>query len=350
MVIPHAALVSAFRRALFKATPNLTIPDEVIDGFPEYAFTIDTINDPTVKAKLRALARKIVASHQTSKRIIGFEVHGHADVALRIPKGPERERTEKDVSRDRAENAKDLLLQMIAEEGGKPIIAGIRANAEAHHFGAQFTKFNPARTEAEMRRNRRVEIFLKVLNQPQPKPVPPPPPPAPKPLPTGSHWRVQIKSGNVTSVNLHNDLIPAPVNFFFKIEITDLDRKQKASFHAHARGISLPLSSAITNAQTVMVPEGPARDFATVGGGVTLSSFNGALTIAQNPSISVGVSKGGAFVFDFEGINPVVTTPRVVELEGGSPSSLNLPQFSTGVAPSPEKGSLSMQGSPVAVQ
>jgi hypothetical protein len=50
---------------------------------------------------------------------------------VRLPPGAERDRTEFEVSGDRADNAKELLLKMIEEEGGKPIIAGIRANAKS---------------------------------------------------------------------------------------------------------------------------------------------------------------------------------------------------------------------------
>ena len=71
-----------------RATPGVDAPDDTIDGFPEFAFTVDTINDPTVTRQLRALAKTIVASHQTSNKIIGFEAHGHADVTLRLPPGP----------------------------------------------------------------------------------------------------------------------------------------------------------------------------------------------------------------------------------------------------------------------
>jgi hypothetical protein len=100
------------------ATPCVDRPDETIEGFPEFAVTVDTLNDPEAKRKLRALAKRIVASHNTPSRIIGFDVHGHADVTLRIPAGAERERTELEVSRDRAEGAQQLLLTMIEEEGG----------------------------------------------------------------------------------------------------------------------------------------------------------------------------------------------------------------------------------------
>src|SRR5262249_51523309 len=146
-----------------------------------------------VKEKLRKIAQRIVASHNSGpNRIIGFEVHGHADQTLRIAAGAERDRTEFEVSRDRAENARDLLLQMIEEEGGKPIIAGIKANAEAKGFGSKHRIFTPATTEPQMRKNRRVEIFLKEFVQPPPRPSPPEPPPKPE---VRTHFRIQIKSG-----------------------------------------------------------------------------------------------------------------------------------------------------------
>src|SRR5579862_1238962 len=133
------------------ATPGVDQPDELIDGFPEFAFTT---SDPAVNQRLRALAKQIVASHRTSNKIVGFEVHGHADVTLRLPPGPEREQTENEVSRDRAENALKLLLSMIEQEGGGDIITGIKANASARAFGAKFNKFNPAQNEAERKQNR----------------------------------------------------------------------------------------------------------------------------------------------------------------------------------------------------
>jgi hypothetical protein len=82
-----------------------------------------------------------------------------------------------------------------------PIITGIRANAKAQGFGSQFRKFAPATTEAEMKKNRRVEIFLKQFVPPPPRPSPPPQP-KPKPQPAvGSNWRIQILSGH--HVNRH---------------------------------------------------------------------------------------------------------------------------------------------------
>ena len=138
------SLRTAILRASLKAKPG-DIPDEVIDGFPEFAATVDTIGDPVVTKKLRELAKRIARSHNTPNKIIGFETHGHADVTLRPPNGMNRVQFENDISADRAEHAKDLLLHMIEEEGGKPFITGIRANASARGFGSNFNKFRPAR-------------------------------------------------------------------------------------------------------------------------------------------------------------------------------------------------------------
>jgi hypothetical protein len=42
--------------------PGVDTPDETIDGFPEFTQDVDLINDPTIKPRLRALAKKIVAT------------------------------------------------------------------------------------------------------------------------------------------------------------------------------------------------------------------------------------------------------------------------------------------------
>jgi hypothetical protein len=342
MAALSALLIRSILLASVKARPGVDVPDETIDGFPEFAFTIDTINDPTVTQKLRVLAKKIVVSHSTPNRIIGFETHGHADVTLRIPPGAERDRAELEVSRDRAENAKELLLKLIEEEGGKPIITGIRANAEAEGFGSRFRKFTPATTDAQMRRNRRVEIFLKRFNQPPPKPSPPPipkPPPVPD---VGSHWSIQIKSGTIISAPLPpplGDIVPASISL--KVEIIDLDRKQKATFDASAKGVVLPGGSAGVPQPIVAVPGGPPTKFATASG-VTLNTFNGDVTIAQNPAAGVIVTIGGEFVFDFEALSPVLTRPRAIEVSPGF--SVALPTLGGGIAPG--TGTMKMQGSP----
>src|SRR5215475_5155511 len=172
--------------------PKVTTPDEVIDNFPEFGDKIDS-DDPKeqsdpkrvqeeqeAKARLRKLAIRIVASRASGRRIIGFVSHGHADQTQRFGPGSQRDALEQQVSDDRANNAKKLLIQMIKEEGGEPFIAGIEANATARGFGSKHRIFVPANSEAQMRKNRRVEIFLREFVDPPPQP-PPPPRPQPKP-------------------------------------------------------------------------------------------------------------------------------------------------------------------------
>jgi len=341
MFVASAALIRAIRLASIKARAGIDLPDEAIDGFPELAVTVDTIRDPVVVQKLRTLAKKIIASHSTPSRIIGFEVHGHADVTLRIAPGAERERTELEVSRDRAEHARDLLLKLIEEEGGKAIITGIRANATAQGFGSKHTKFKPARTETEMKRNRRVEIFLKRFEQPASKPTPPPQPKPPPRPEVGSNWRIQIKSGNIKSLPIPNfDVVPASISL--TVELADLDRKQKATFDASGEGVMLPGGSAGPPTPFVFVPGGPPKNFTTASG-VTISRFDGSATIAQNPAAGVILTAGGEFVFDFEALSPVLTRPRNVEVEPGF--TVALPTLGGGIAPG--TGRMTMRGNPV---
>lgn len=325
-----------------KATPGVTLPDETIDGFPEFAFTVDTINDPLVKAKLRKIARKIVASHNGgSARIIGFEVHGHADQTLRIAAGPARDQTELEVSRDRAENARQLLLQMIEEEGGKPIIAGIKSNSESKGFGSKFRIFKPAKTDPQMRKNRRVEIFLKEFVPPPPRPSPPEPPPKSE---VRTKFRIQIKSGSIfifgtpTAASLATGMT---TRTSLKVVILNVDSKEQAKFEASSTGRTLPpLGLLGTNVlTTINVAEGPPQDF-NAPEGTNLFSFNGDLLVGQNAGVS-GVSAGGSFVMFFEALRGP-TRPNPVQVKGGT--FVGLPQFVIGIIPL--SGSLKMVGEP----
>jgi hypothetical protein len=322
------------------ATPGVTPPDETIDGFPEFAFTVDTIKDPFVKEKLRKIARRIVASHNSGpNRIIGFEVHGHADQTLRIAAGPGRDRTEFEVSRDRAENAQQLLLQMIEEEGGKPIIAGIKANSEAKAFGSKHRIFKPATTDPQMRKNRRVEIFLKEFVPPPPRPSPPEPPPKPE---VRTNFRVQIKSGTEFFFSTPIPGTALTVRISLNIIIFDVDRKEQAKFRATLLGKALPpLVPGSTSVNTsISVVEGPPQDFNALEG-VRLGDFDGDLIMGQNPGIA-GVGVGGGFFMFFEALRGP-TRPNPVEVKGGN--VIGVPQISL-IGVTPQNGSLKMDGQP----
>jgi hypothetical protein len=321
----------------FQATPGTTKPDEVIDGFPEFAFTS---SDPEVERKLRALARRIVASHQGGDRIIGFEAHGHADKTLRPPPGQSAAQTEMEVSVDRAENAKELLLQFIEQEGGKPIIAGIRANASAKGFGSAHRIFAPATTPAQMKQNRRVEIFLKVLEQPKPKPQPPP-----LPEPSPSSFTIQIQSGSITTISIPftDAIAPSSLSYIMFVEVVDRKRRQKARFRIAATGFSLPgVTVAPTGAVTMakMTAGSPTQPFSS-GSNVTLKDFSGAIEFTQDPGASASVLTRGGDI-NFMTFAHVRTTPQVVSASNGS-SFDNLPSAGLGGT---AKGDMSMMGEP----
>jgi hypothetical protein len=332
---------------LFNATPGIDRPDETIDGFPEFTQEVDLIKDPTIKPRLRALARKIVASHNGGgPRIIGFEVHGHADATVRIANRAEAQKTENEVSQERADNAMNLLLQLIEEEGGKPIIEGIRANAKAKGFGSKHRLFVPAINEQQMKKNRRVEIFLKQFVQPPPRPTPPPEPKPPAPPVTGSHWRIQILSGNTTTVAIPVAELNS-FNILLSVEITDIDRKQKARFLVKATGTSLPSAgvgppSAVQNG---LVTKGDPTDFG-IPRGAQLSSFVGDVDVAQDPGANVSVlSAGGNFNFSFTEMEKsgLLARPSVVSASAGS-GAFSLPQGALGGI---ARGTMTMQSGPV---
>jgi hypothetical protein len=326
-----------------KARPCLDRPDETIDGFPEFEVAAENIKDPIARQKLRALAKRIVASHNTPNRIIGFEVHGHADVDLRVPAGPQRTQTELDVSRDRGANARELLLQLIKEEGGAPIIAGVDQNSSSLGVGSQCRKVIPARTDAEMKKNRRVEIFLREFRN---TPVVPKPDPKPDPKPpeTGTHWSIQVQSGSITAGSSPVGELLGFARTSLDVVIVDLDRKQKAKFLATASGLTISgnvLPSALPAGTTIAkITQGPVQIFSTRQG-TTLASFDGALTMGQNPTVGASVlSAGGKFVMFFDAL-AAVTNPKPVEVEGGN-DPFTVPGFSLGI--SPGSGSLKMQG------
>jgi hypothetical protein len=331
------------------AAPGVDQPDETIDGFPEFTQDMGLIKDPTITPRLRAVAKKIIASHNNGRRtrIIGFEVHGHADATVRIADRVEAQRTEIEVSQERAENAKELLLKLIEEEGGRPIIQGIRANAKAQGFGSQHRKFIPAKSDSEMKKNRRVEIFLISFTPPEPRPTPPPQPKPPVPAEQGSNWRIQIlDGGSATSIGIPGTDLSS-LSFILFVEITDRDRKQKAKFRVLATGTSLPSGSVLPTAiQTSQVTKGAPSDFQTTKG-VNLASFVGSVDVAQDPGASASVlSAGGNFNFSFRELDGLgaFSRPSVVPASAGS-TIFSLPQFGLGGVTT---GTLAMQGAPTA--
>src|SRR5262249_41513767 len=157
-------------------------------------------------------------------------------------------------------------------------------------FGSQFREVVPARTEAEMRRNRRIEIFITQTNVPPPAPKPPPAPPTPKPPDTGTVWKIQIKSGAVTSIGLplpDEVIAPSSLNFIINVVITDVLRKQQANFRVLATGVGLPggqvLLSPIT---TTNLTQGDPADFTSIAA-TNLGLFEGEVDITQDPGFAL---------------------------------------------------------------
>jgi len=132
--------------------------DAVIDGYPEYA-TEPRELEAQQRSALFRLAQAIVDSHSTGRRPVqAIVVIGHADKALR--KAPnERAAFELKISGDRAESARKLLLSEVR-----------RLAFEAHYskvmlcvatgLGNLRPVIANAANEAQMRKNRRVEVFL----------------------------------------------------------------------------------------------------------------------------------------------------------------------------------------------
>lgn len=319
-----------------RAIPGVTTPDETIDGFPEFAFTVDTINDPEVEKALRRIAKRIVVSHQSGRqRIIGFEVHGHADQTVRIAKGEARDKAEFEVSRDRAENCRNLLLQMIEEEGGKPIIDGIKINSDANGFGSAHRKFKPATTEPQMKRNRRVEIFLKEFVPPDPQPPRPAPPRKPE---VRTRFRVQVEKGSVTIFGTPT-IVSVATGFTALISLdlifTDLDRPNlKMKYTASCTGKTLPPLGLIPGQSGQLFSrtqygQGPTLDF-DAPASTTLTTFRGPILLGQDFSVA-GVGVGGSFPLEFQGQLAGKSRPETLSLKGGL--VIGNPQIVVGVLP-----------------
>ncbi len=353
MFIQPAALANPFRFIQFmQVIAQSEQPVAEIDGYPENGTKVELLDSKQQK-QIVDLAKRIVDSHKGNTPIVAFAVHGHADFALRnIPIGKSREQFEQDVSEKRAESARNALLtELIKLPRGASIAAAMPFTAEG--FGSTKRKNKPtvgrALTESEMQENRRVEFFIAQFVKPPPRKERPLPPP--KPAEIGSNWRIQITSGFSVSTILPppaDDLTVANVTLFFTI--TDLDRKERASFRANVTGGVLPSISIGIPAviQSDSFTQGDPVVFKTTGG-VRLAQFAGDVEIAQEPGIGVSVlSKGGNFDFSFMTIenNRIFTRPSVVSVPAGSPA-LALPKaalgFTAGI------GSISMRGNPTPV-
>jgi hypothetical protein len=350
MLLPRIALANPLRFVQFmQVIAQSERPVAEIDGYPENGTKAELL-DSSQRDQIVDLAKRIVESHKGNTPIVAFSVRGHADFALRnIPVGKTREEFEQDVSDKRAVSARNALLtELVKLPRGASIAAAMPFTADG--FGSTERKHRPvagrALTDSQMKQNRRVEFFVGQFVKPPPRKQQPPPPPTPAEV--GSNWRIQITGGVSVSTILPppaSDLTVANVTLFFTI--TDLDRKERASFRANVTGGVLPsISIGIPAAiQSDSITRGDPVLFKTTGG-VRLAQFAGSVEIAQEPGVGVSVlSSGGNFDFSFTAIenNRIFTRPSVVSVPAGSPA-LALPKAALGFAPG--IGSVTMRGNP----
>src|SRR5215467_1427446 len=161
---------------LFDLLPQCSSEFHQIAGYPEYETNPDKL-EPEQRRVLSNLAQKIVNSHKTNAPYVAFIVVGHADTALRKP---ERERPgfEQRVSEQRADAARNALLTEIMRlpegtEIAKKLQYKTRGEGSKYRINRP-TLGHPVLSEAEMRMNRRVEIFpaqCLLPEKPQPDPT-----------------------------------------------------------------------------------------------------------------------------------------------------------------------------------
>ena len=148
--IPAAAIIAG-RMA---QTPS---PDAVLDGYPEYATGASQL-DASQRSALRAAAREIVRSHASRNPIDAVAIVGHSDKALRKAVS-ERAAFELDISRQRAASARQMLLAEVKELASGAHFSQVLLCVDLG-MGNGRPIFQSAATEAQMKRNRRVEIFF----------------------------------------------------------------------------------------------------------------------------------------------------------------------------------------------
>jgi flagellar motor protein MotB len=132
-------------------------PEAVISGYSEYSQQLDAAQ----QAKLTRLAQEIVDSFATSTPVRFVRVVGHADTALRIPPA-QRSKFEYDVSVRRAQSAEHDLRLEIEKLGKGRNPEPIKHITFLPNIGVGATKkfYSHPTSEAQMRANRRVEIYF----------------------------------------------------------------------------------------------------------------------------------------------------------------------------------------------
>jgi flagellar motor protein MotB len=132
-------------------------PDTAIDGYPEYATGPEKL-ETLQRQALRLAAQTIVRSYETRRPIKAVLVIGHADKALRKPVH-ERAAFELEISRLRATSARDSLLSEVRRLACDAHFSKVLFSV-TEGSGNQRPVAPNATSEAQMKKNRRVEIFL----------------------------------------------------------------------------------------------------------------------------------------------------------------------------------------------
>lgn len=158
----------AFVNSFLDAIPLTAVADFEIFGFPEYSSSISSL-DPNQRAIIEVVISKIVLSQKTRAPIVAVVIVGHADKARAKPLA-EREVFEIAVSETRAVSARDLIFDAVAKRSSVEVAR--RINRRTRGEGAKFlyNRDNPNKvpTDVEMKRNRRVEVFLVTAIFPDP--------------------------------------------------------------------------------------------------------------------------------------------------------------------------------------
>ena len=130
-------------------------PDFVIDGYPEYATDVARL-DSDQRYMLYRAASAVVRSFGGLTHVSAVLIVGHADTANHVALH-QRAGFEVDISRKRAAAAGEALrkeMNRLSENAHFTKVLPIRL----HSAGSSKRRIQIARTELEMRKNRRVEI------------------------------------------------------------------------------------------------------------------------------------------------------------------------------------------------
>jgi hypothetical protein len=312
-----------------------------LDGFPEYMADVTSEQ----RKAIDDLATQIIKSNDTNDPIFEFRVEGFADVARRIPNPQERKALEDTISKERALNGFDLLVEALQRKGGDALAQKIKQGSRAFGLGSQRLKIPNATTEAQFRRNRRVVFVVRQVTFIPPPPEPPPPPRSV----VEDRFSVQLLRAATISVS------PSPgidsLTVAADLQIVDRMEGKRALFKVMATGGGFSVGPT-RGGGSLTLSEGPVVNFKTfrlLGRGaptINLKSFEGAVSVFVDGGGGAGpVTRGGTLSFSFDGLeaNGANTQPQVIRVPGGN-SGLMTPGIAAGAV---TVGLMRMVGTPV---